>query len=108
MYIFFFFFILNFNPQTIPAKKWGEVGLGLLQRASAAKEDGGLAHIQATASPCLPGSARDEETVEPMEELGGGLGEQCFGVGSWAEGCGRAAQVQSPLLSDGASKLGQG
>lgn len=107
MYIFFFF-ILNFNPQTIPAKKWGEVGLGLLQRASAAKEDGGLAHTQATASPCLPGSAWDEETVEPMEELGGGLGEQCFGVGSWAEGCGRAAQVQSPLLSDGASKLGQG
>lgn len=78
---------------------------------SASKEDSGLAHAQATASsPCLPCSAQDGETAELVGELGGGPREQCFGVRSWAEaeGWGRAAQVQSPLLSDGASKLGRG
>lgn len=28
--MYFFFFLLNFNPQNIPAKKSGAVGLGLL------------------------------------------------------------------------------
>ena len=57
-----------------------------------------------------PCSAQDGETAELVGELGGGPGEQCFGVRSWAEaeGWGQAAQVQSPLLSDGASKLGRG
>lgn len=45
---------IYFNPQNIPAKKSGEFGLGLLQWASVAQEDGGLALTQATTGPCPP------------------------------------------------------
>lgn len=113
MYIFVSF--LNFNLQNIPAKKKKkprELGLGFLQRESAAKEDGGLSptsHPRPMSTLHCPaqGGGRWWETVG---ELGGGLGEWCFGIRSWAEaeGWGRAAQVWSPLLSDGASKLGRG
>lgn len=45
LYIFVSF--LNFNPQNIPAKKMGGGWAGFPSRASAAKEDSGLAPAQA-------------------------------------------------------------
>lgn len=70
-----------------------------------------LPPAQATPSPRPPCPAQDGvRRWETAGELGGGSGEWCLGVRNWAEaeGWGRAAQVRSPLLSDGASKLGRG
>lgn len=72
---FIFFSFLNFSPQNIPTKNGGEVGLGLLQWASTAK-DGGLAHSEATPSPCPPCSAW----------VGKGESTASGGAGKWARG----------------------
>lgn len=95
------FFLFEFQPQKYSSKKWGEVGLGLLQWASAAREDSGLAPSRRLPPAHVPPAwLRMRET-----EWGQGGGAV---TGESAEvGVGGAAQVQSPLLSDGALKLGR-